>query len=130
MIFQILQFYSQEGGLRVFDGLADDSIQGVIEFNIQEASTFRDADGSVSRCPSDTNEWTGPVQVIKSEPTTITENCVYRDNWNMAVCDDLYGKVNFTSNIINEIYSQVCSAPHRYCKYYYFLETQAVQIRL
>ena len=82
----------QEGGNRVTDGLADDSIQGVLAVDMEEVSTFRDADGSVTRCPSD-SEQTGAVQVIKPDANIVTDNCVLRDNWNLAVCNDLYGKV-------------------------------------
>ncbi|XP_060567854.1 cell migration-inducing and hyaluronan-binding protein-like [Ruditapes philippinarum] len=85
-------FVDGEGGIRVTDGLSDDSIQGVLSVDMQEASTFRDVDGSVTRCPSD-SEWIGPVQVIKPEPNVITENCKLRENWNMAICDDLNGKL-------------------------------------
>jgi hypothetical protein len=102
----------QEGGIRVTDGLSDDSIQGVLSVDMQEASTFRDADGSVTRCPSD-SEWIGPVQVIKPEPNVITENCKLRENWNMAICDDLNGKVSIV--VPENIQKEKKSAIDYYC---------------
>lgn len=71
-----VMLYQQEGGNRVFDGLVDDSVQGVGEFDGDESATFRDADGSVTRCPSETN-WEGPVQIVKPEVTAVTERCAY-----------------------------------------------------
>ncbi|XP_053383836.1 cell surface hyaluronidase-like [Mercenaria mercenaria] len=86
-------FIDGEGGNRVFDGLVDNSIQGIGEFNVDESATFQDADGSVTRCPLD-SEWKGPVQLVKPGVHALTDKCVYRDNWNMAVCNDRYGKVS------------------------------------
>ncbi|KAL4232333.1 hypothetical protein ACF0H5_009904 [Mactra antiquata] len=81
-------------GNRVSDGLIDDSVQGVADFDNDETATFRDADGSVTRCPNDVSEWNGPVQVLKAEPSFLTEGCTYRDNWNMAICQGTYGKIH------------------------------------
>lgn len=78
-------------GTRVFDGLVDDSVQGTAEFDCDETATFRDADGSVTSCPA--AAWSGPVQLVKPEVSYLTDRCRYRDEWNMAICEDDYGKV-------------------------------------
>ena len=39
------------------------------------------------------DDWSRPVQIIKPEKYTVTDKCVYRDNWQMVVCEDNYGKV-------------------------------------
>jgi len=57
-----------------------------------QTAAFRDADGSVTKCPAD-NNWTGPVQIVEPEKYLATSACTYREHWEMIACDDIYGKV-------------------------------------
>lgn len=83
----------QTGGNRVFDGDVDDEVLGFGNFDGDRTATFRDMDGSVTKCPGDAN-WQGPMQIVKPEKYIITERCKYRANHNMVMCNDLYGKVS------------------------------------
>ena len=52
--------------------------------------------GCLMTCPSfyiSGDDWLRPIQIIKPEKYTVTEKCVYRENWQMVVCEDNYGKV-------------------------------------
>ena len=97
------------------DGDNDDEDLGFGNFDGDRTATFRDADGSVTKCPGD-NNWHGPVQIVKPEKFLITERCKYRTNHNMVICNDIYGKVSqrlYTLIIIcKSLYSQTLSIPN------------------
>ena len=39
-------------------------------------------------------DWSRPLQVVKPERIALTDNCVHRNNWQMMVCRNNYGKVH------------------------------------
>ena len=102
------------------DGDNDDEDLGFGNFDGDRTATFRDADGSVTKCPGD-NNWHGPVQIVKPEKFLITERCKYRTNHNMVICNDIYGKVSqrlYTLIIIGmSLCSQTLSIPNLNSKY-------------
>ena len=78
----------------MFDGDVDESVEGEGVFDSQETATFRDGDGSVTGCqPGEGFQWSSPTQLVVPEKYALTENCVFRENWNLAACNDKYGKV-------------------------------------
>ena len=38
--------------------------------------------------------WSRPLQVVKPEKYILTDQCQKRDNWQMVICNDNYGKVS------------------------------------
>lgn len=47
---------------------------------------FQDLDGSITSHPK---SW-----LVRSIPFYLTSNCEERENWNMAVCDEVFGQVS------------------------------------
>ena len=78
----------------MFDGDVDTSVEGDGDFDSQETATFRDGDGSVTGCQGNGEfQWSYPTQLVVPEKYPLTENCVFRENWHLAACNNLYGKV-------------------------------------
>ena len=38
-------------------------------------------------------DWSQPLQVVKPEKYILTDECRKRENWQMVICDNFYGKV-------------------------------------
>ena len=53
---------------------------------------YKNMDGDISASMYD---WDNNAIVVRPDPFTVTDGCILRPNWNMAVCPHKYGKVCF-----------------------------------
>lgn len=97
-MFSFVQIKSN--GSRILDGEIDDEMLGVDNtLSGERIATFRDLDGSVTKCADDSS-WAGPVQIVEPERFLLTDRCKYRPSFNMFSCNDLYGNVSIHFKLI------------------------------
>ena len=82
-------------GNRVLDGDDDDPEYGSEDGD--KAKTFQDVDGSVTGVANS--------QIVKPYDYYVTDQCMKKINWDMAICPHDYGKVRMKtsneSNVLN-----------------------------
>ncbi|XP_076070514.1 cell surface hyaluronidase CEMIP2-like isoform X1 [Mytilus galloprovincialis] len=73
------------GGNRVYDG--DETVHRFNNLDGDKMATIRDEDGSVTNLAT-------IQQIVKPGLFYTTPSCIYRKNWNMAMCPYKYAKLN------------------------------------